>query len=88
METTTEAEDEAGIRSIFHCGDQMLIERIIPPCPEKLPWRRDGNLWRIGRFELTRVMDGMFRLTWPRGSIDGGKDVISAAVRNHWGEGV
>lgn len=83
MEPETEEEDAAGIRSIFQ-GRVASIERRVPECPEKLPWRRDGKVWRIGRFELTRIGEGRFRVTWPGGSTEGGKDEISQAVRENW----
>lgn len=71
----------------FHPGYLLSCERIITPPPAKLPWKRDGNVWRIGSFELTRLDTGLFRVTWPRGSVEGGKDIVSAAVRDNWAAG-
>lgn len=84
MEPEGELIDQAGIRSIFLDGYVASVERIIKPPPDKLPWRRDGQVWRIGQFELTRLDAGIFRVTWPGGSAEGGKDEVSAAVRENW----
>jgi len=87
MEPKTEAEDSAGIASIF-CGRLAGIERIIPDCPEKLPWKRDpsSGCWRLHRFTLRK--DGaQWVVEWPGGSAAGGKDEVSAAVRENWNEG-
>lgn len=88
MEPTTPAEDEAGIRSIFHAGQQMTVERFIPAIPEKLPWRRDGQTWRLGRFVLTKLDSGLLRVEWPGGQAEGGKDEIKDTVRRNWSEGI
>lgn len=64
------------------------MRRIIAPPPENLPWKRDGDIWRLHRFELRKLESGSFRCEWPGGSIEGGKDAISSAVREHWSEGV
>lgn len=90
MEPTTDAEDQAGIRSIFCEGYLVSIERQIPQCPEKLPWRRDRSspepLWRLARFELRKDGD-QWRLGWPFGSITGSRDEVSAGVRDNWRDG-
>lgn len=79
-----EQEDLDGVRTMFHAGYLQSMERIIAPPPDKLPWRRDGDCWRIGRFELRRTGDGLFSVTWPGGEASGGKDEVSAAVRGNW----
>lgn len=80
--------DKKGVQSIFHPGYVTGMRRIIAPPPEKLPWKRDGDVWRMHRFELRKLESGSFRCEWPDGSIEGGKDAISSAVREHWSEGV
>jgi hypothetical protein len=77
--------DEDGlIPSNFHSGYLVSVERIIPPIPEKLPWRRTGaKEWRIGKFVLVRLDDG-FEVSWPGGSACGGKEEVSKAVRENW----
>lgn len=84
MEPTTEQEDCAGMRSMFRDGYVLTMDRIIPPPPARLPWRRDGDCWRIGLFELRRLESGLFRVTWPGGSVEGGKEEVSAVVRGNW----
>lgn len=80
--------DVAGVHSIFHAGYLSSMTRVIGEPPAKLPWRRDGSIWRIGSFELTKLEAGWFRVTWPGGSDEGGKDDISAVVRENWSDGV
>lgn len=68
-------------------GDELLsVSRVIPPIPDKLPWKRCEGGWQIGRFRLTKG-DGDFTVSWPGGSVTGGKDEVSAAVRNNWALG-
>lgn len=63
------------------------VHRIIPPIPDKLPWKRCGeNEWRLANFTLIRDGDG-FQVSWPSGSARGGRDEISAAVRDNWSLG-
>lgn len=88
MDPQGEDIDQDGIRSIFREGQVASLERIVMPPPERLPWRRDGKVWRIGRFELRKLEGGEFVVTWPGGEVRGGKDQVSAAVREHWREGV
>lgn len=71
----------------FHPGYMRSMTRVIGTPPAKLPWKRDGAVWRIGSFELIRIEGGRFRVTWPSGSAEGGKDEISAAVRENWMSG-
>lgn len=78
-----EAEDLNQLRIGFHPGYVTEIVKVIPPPPTKLPWRRDGEVWRIGSFELRKEVD-QFVCVWPGGEVSGGKDVISAAVRENW----
>lgn len=95
MEPETDEKDQAGIRSIFHEGYLTGIERRIPPCPEKLPWKRNHGsgepVWRLHRFELRRRTSGPgndWHLTWPGGELfSSSKDEVSAAVRNNWVSG-
>lgn len=82
MDPQSNAEDEAGIRSIF-CGRLEAVERRIPECPEKLPWKRDGSVFRLARFTLEKSGD-QWRLTWPDGEVVGDREVVSAAVRENW----
>ena len=63
------------------------MERVIAPPPEKLPWRKDGDVWRIGLFVLSKLESGRFRVEWPGGSMEGGKAEVSAAVRENWKDG-
>jgi hypothetical protein len=90
MEPTNDAEDQAGIRSIFKAGYLSSIERRIPPCPEKLPWEKDRGhgdpVWRLHRFTL-RKDAGAWLVEWPGGSARGNKDEVSAALRNNWAAG-
>ncbi len=72
----------------FQPGYLISMTRVIGYPPSKLPWRRDGSVWRIGSFELTKLEAGRFRVTWPGGSDEGGKDDISAVVRENWSDGV
>lgn len=84
MEPTTDEEDQNGIRSIFHDGYLTGIERRIPECPEKLPWRRvSPGQWTLHRFTLSKHAYGWL-VEWPGGSVSGGKDEVSAAVRKNW----
>lgn len=90
MEPETDKSDQAGIRSIFHEGYLAGIERRIPPCPEKLSWKRDhaagDPVWRLHRFTLRK--DGAeWLVEWPGGSARGGKDEVSSAVRENWASG-
>lgn len=81
------AEDVEGVRSIFRPDYLISMDRIIAPPPAKLPWKRDGDCWRIGRFKLVRLAAGLFRVEWPGGSAEGGKDKVSSAVRENWEKG-
>lgn len=83
-----EDSDKKGVQSIFHPGYVTGMRRIIAPPSEKLPWKREGDVWRLHRFELRKFESGSFRCEWPGGSVEGGKDAISSAVREHWAEGV
>lgn len=83
-----EAVERSNVESIFHQGYVTGMQRIVAPPPEKLPWKREGDVWRLHRFELRKFESGSFRCEWPGGSIEGGKDAISSAVREHWSEGV
>lgn len=84
MEPTTEAEDCAGITRIFADGYLVSLERIVPPIPDKLLWRRDSRVWRLHRFELGRLAAGSFRVTWPDGSCEGDAEAVKQAVRDNW----
>lgn len=72
----------------FQPGYMVSMTRIIGEPPAKLPWKRDGQAWRIGSFELVKLESGRFRVTWPDGSAEGGKDEISQAVRENWAKGI
>lgn len=80
--------ERSNVESIFHPGYVTEMCRIVAPPPEKLPWKRDGSVWRLHSFELQKLESGSFRCTWPGSSIEGDKDAISSAVREHWAEGV
>ena len=83
-----EAIDRAGIASIFHDGYVAGISRIVAPPPEKLPWKRTHpGRWELGQFALMKKADGTFHCFWPGGEVTGGKDEISAAVRQNWDKG-
>ena len=78
----------ASLRGMFGNDRLESMHRIVAPPPGRLPWKRDGDMWRIHSFKLQKLESGLFRCTWPGGSIEGDKDVISSAVREHWAEGV
>lgn len=80
--------DKKGVQSIFHPGYVTGMRRIIAPPPEKLPWKRSGDVWHLHRFELRKLYEFRFALSWPGGSLEGSKEEISAAVRRHWSEAV
>lgn len=82
------AVDVAGVHSIFRDGYLTSMTRVIGEPPAKLPWKRDGAGWRIGSFRLGRLDAGRFRVTWPGGSAEGGKEEISQAVRRNWAKGI
>ena len=71
----------------FQPGYLVAMDRIITPPPDKLPWRKDGDVWRLGSFELVKLEPGKFRVSWPGGSAEGGKEEVSAAVRENWADG-
>lgn len=79
-------EDERGITNIFHPGYLARMERVVPEPPSKLPWKRQGDRWVLGRFVLRR-QEEVFLLEWPGGSIVGGKEEVSSAVRENWKDG-
>lgn len=76
----------AGLKDMFG-GRLESMKRIIAPPPDKLPWVRKGEEWRLHSFVLRRIYAGVFRLDWPGGSIEGGKDEVSAAARENWEKG-
>lgn len=78
----SEQEELQGLRDMF-CGRLVSMTRIIAPAPTKLPWKRDGSVWRIAGFTLSKRGD-KFHCEWPGGEIVGGKDEVSAAVRESW----
>ena len=81
--------DVAGVHSIFAPGYLVTMDRVIAPPPARLPWKRVANdRWELHRFTLTRISAGYFYLTWPDGSTEGGKDHVSATVRENWKFGV
>lgn len=80
------AVDVAGVHSIFRDGYLVTMARVIAPPPTKLPWKRDGAVWRLHRFVL-RKDGGLWRLSWPGGGVYGTKEHISAAVRENWTSG-
>ncbi|MNP07705.1 hypothetical protein D3C76_997430 [compost metagenome] len=83
-------EEELRITQAIFCGRLKSMIRIIAPPPERLPWKRDGDGWRLGDFVLTKRFDEedqktRFLLKWPGnelGSYD--KEAISTAVRQNW----
>lgn len=72
----------------FQPGYLVSMTRIIGVPPAKLPWKREGQVWRLGSFELVKLEAGRFRVTWPGGSVEGGKEEISQAVRENWAKGI
>ena len=66
------AVDVLGVHSIFAPGYLVTMDRVIAPPPERLPWKRDGAVWR---------------LSWPGGGVYGTKEQVSAAVRENWTSG-
>jgi hypothetical protein len=82
----TEKEDTDGMQMIFF--DRLVsAERVVLPPPEKLPWQRDGDVWRLYRFELRRQGDGLFLLKWPSGDFAGDKDSVRLAALKNWRDG-
>lgn len=83
------AVDVTGVHSIFSDGYLVTMDRVIAPPPARLPWkRRTETLWTLGLFALSRLPDGQFHCFWPGGQVTGGKEEISAAVRENWANGV
>lgn len=83
--------DIGGVHAIFREDYLVSMERVIAPPPAKLPWRRDGDVWRIGSFELRKNSSGLgndWLLAWPGGELrSSSKDEIAAAVRENWLKG-
>lgn len=80
--------ERANVESIFHPGYVTGMHRIVAPPPEKLPWKRQhATLWTLGRFALSKLPGGTFHCFWPGGEATGGKQEISAAVRENWESG-
>lgn len=72
----------------FQPGHLIGMTRVIGEPPDRLPWKRQtATLWTLGRFALSRLPDGTFHCFWPGGEVTGGKEEISAAVRENWQEG-
>jgi len=86
MEDESTEESVSSLHSSF-CGKLKSAERILPPIPDQLPWKRDGSIWRLHLFELARIEVGRFALTWPGGSIQGSADDVRSAVRGNWAQG-
>jgi len=86
--TMLDPDEEGLVPCNFKPGYLVSMTRVIAAAPTKLPWVRDGQVWRIGSFELTRLEAGLFRVTWTGGSSEGGKDEVSAAVRENWTSGI
>ena len=82
MEDESTEEAVSSLHSSF-CGKLKSAERILPPIPDPLPWKRDGDVWRLRNFSLKRVGVG-FVLKWPGGELQGGKDEVKAAVIGNW----
>jgi len=82
------AEDIRQIALPFQTGAHLVtISRVVPPIPDKLPWKRTGeHEWRLANFTLTRTPGG-FQVDWPGGSASGGRDEIASAVRKNWAFG-
>lgn len=81
--------ERSNVESIFHPGYVTEMRRIVAPPPEKLPWKRThAGRWELGQFALMKKEGGLFHLFWPGGSVEGDKNAISSAVREHWAEGV
>lgn len=69
----------------FHDGYLVGFERNIPDPPAKIPWKKQQEgIWSCGLFILKRMEPGGFHCFWPGGSVEGGKDAVSAAVRENW----
>lgn len=85
-EPQSEDVDLAELKGMF-CGRLESMKRIIAPPPDKLPWVRKGDEWRLHSFVLKRIDAGAFKLEWPGGSFEGGRDEVSAAVRENWEKG-
>lgn len=81
------AVDISGVHSIFRDGYLATMDRMIAPPPDRLPWRRDGAVWRLHLFTLRKDGD-LWRLSWPGGGVYGDKEQVSAAVRENWSSGV
>ena len=75
-------DDAEGIGSIFQ-GRLASAVRVIPPCPARLPWVKDGEAWRLHRFTL-RKDGGGWLVEWPGGSARGSSAEVSQAVRDNW----
>lgn len=82
----TEAEAIHSIRQGFHPGYLVSAEMIVPPIPDPLPWKKDGDVWRLRNFSLKRVGVG-FLLKWPGGELQGVKDEVKSAVVGNWRSG-
>lgn len=84
-EPESDADELSALRDMFGADRLESMRRIIAPPPEKLPWKRQSaNLWTLGLFALSKLPDGSFHCFWPGGEVSGGKEDISAAVRQHW----
>lgn len=81
--------NENDLRGIFQPGYMVAADRVIPRPPTKLPWKQARKgVWTLGLFVLKRLEPEVFHCFWPGGEVTGCKDVISAAVRLHWEEGL
>jgi len=82
------SEDIKGATNIFKPGYLQSMDRVMAPAPTKIPWKKQAaSLWTCQGFALSRLESGQFHCFWPGGEITGGKDEISAAVRENWQKG-
>ena len=84
------AESLRSYQAVFKPGYLVGMQRIVAPPPEKLPWKRDGDGWKLGDFRLSKRFDDetqktRFLLKWPGNEFAShDKDEISEAVHLHW----
>lgn len=83
------ADDVRGVTGIFRPDYLQAMTRVIAPAPAKIPWKKQSpSLWTCGLFALSKLDADRFHCFWPGGEITGGKDEVSAAVRNNWSKGM
>lgn len=85
----TEEQDIAQIGMNFTTTKVLSIERVVPPIPERVNWKKEGDCWKFGRFTMRKSESekGEFELSWQTGSTKGDKDHISRMIRENWRDG-